>query len=78
MHSSCSSSRCFTQKLSKRQIIKPDIVIRILGIELTVVGGIFIIGLGDVLNGSVNIGLILVIIGLLISVIGFFLKNDKE
>jgi hypothetical protein len=59
--------------------------IMLLAIELTIVGGMLIIGLdnfadfGKQGNGSIKIGgLILIIIGFLISVLGFFMKNDKE
>lgn len=50
--------------------------ILLLGIELTLVGGIFVIGLNNVIHGSEGFGLILVIVGLLLSLFGFFLNND--
>lgn len=57
---------------------KSSTQILLLGIELTVVGGIFIIGGNDVIKGIADIGLIFVITGLFISVFGFFQKNNKE
>lgn len=52
--------------------------ILLFGIELTLAGGIFIIGMKDILDGSEIIGVFLVLIGLLLSVTGFFKKSCKE
>ena len=57
---------------------KTSAQILLLGIELTLVGGIFIIGLKDELDSIVAFGIILVIIGLITSILGFFLKNEME
>jgi hypothetical protein len=48
--------------------------ILLLGIELTVFGGILIIGGNNVIYGIADIGLIFAIIGLITSVFGFFKK----
>jgi hypothetical protein len=63
--------RSFLKYITPSQVL-------LFGIELTLAGGIFIIGLTDILQGSEIVGMFLVLIGLLFSVIGFFSQSNKE